>query len=405
MSDRLTQFALIRQNLCRKSFRTFMLAAIVALFACTLFCGTFLGCKIGMGTKLLGERLGADALFVPYGYEGKMQQSLLRGEPTSFYLNGSLTEKIRAEEGVGKATSQLFIASLNASCCTLPVQLIGYEPKTDFVVKPWISKVLSRPLKSDEVVVGHKITGLEGDAITLFGREFTVAARLEPTGMGFDTSVFLDIDLARRLLLQSELAPRLNLPESVSKENFVSSTLVKFSPGANVRDTINAILQKYALEYNLDFVVVAGMITDISSRLGLLSGIFYGLSGALWLLALCVLGLVFSAMVQERKRELGLLRIIGASRGSLICIILKEALLISGGGALFGVGFACLILFPFNTYINAVLQLPSIDFGPIAAVTIAAAAFLLGLVIGPLACLPVSLKLGRNDVYLSFREE
>lgn len=402
---RLTQFQLIRQNLRRKPFRTGLLAALVFLFSFTLYTGTIIGQRIGNGTRMMAERLGADVLFVPYGYNGKVQNSLLRGEPSSFYMDGRFAEELRGEKGVDKVTAQLFIATLNAACCTLPVQLIGIDPETDFVVRPWMTAALKRPLAENEVVVGNKIAGNINDTITLFGKELIIAARLDPTGMGFDTSIFLDKDRARRLLLLSALGPRLDLPENLDRNAFVSSTLVKAAPLTDVRQLVNDISQKYAIKYNLDFVVVAGMVSDIAARLQGFSGAVHVFAGVLWVLAVIVLSLVFSAVIQERKKEFGVLRIVGASRAALARIVLHEALLISAAGAALGVAAAAVLTALFDTWINNALQLPSLDPGPLSLIRMGSGVFLLGLLTGPLACLPAIIKLGRIDAYIAVREE
>lgn len=71
-------------------------------------------------------------MIIPYGYEKQLQSAPLRGEPSTFYLDQQLEEKIRSFPGVGNVSSQIFIASLQAACCSLPVQLIGFEPQSDF---------------------------------------------------------------------------------------------------------------------------------------------------------------------------------------------------------------------------------------------------------------------------------
>lgn len=403
--DRLTRGALVRQNLNRKPFRTGVLVAVVALFSFTLYCGTIIGLGVGGGTRMMAERLGADVLFVPYGYESTVQNSLLRGEPSSFYMDSAFAAELRSEQGVDKVTAQLFIATLKAACCTLPVQLIGIDPQTDFVVRPWMAAAIDRPLGEHEVVVGCKIFGAVGDTIQLFGKELTIAARLEPTGMGFDTSVFLDIDRARRLLLLSDLGPRLNLPEGLDRNTFVSSTLVKAAPSVDIRQLINDVSEKYAVRYNLDFVAVAGMISDIAAKLRVFAGFFYGFSAILWVLAVVVLALVFSAIVQERTREFGLLRVVGASRSALARIVVHEALIVSAAGAVIGVGFAALIMALFSTYIETALQLPSVSPGLPALLLTGCGVLLLGLLTGPLASLPAIAKLGRIDTYLVLRED
>ena len=403
--NRLTQFALVRHNLGRKAGRTGFLVFLVGLFSFTLYCGTVTADRIAGGTRVMAERLGADALFVPYGYSNKVQSSLLRGEPSSFYMDSALAGELRARKGVEKVTTQLFIATLNAACCTLPVQLIGIDPETDFVVKPWMIASLNRPLGEHEVVVGKKISGKVGENIQLFGREFTIAARLDATGMGFDTSVFMDMNRARTLLLLSELGPHLNLPEEMNRNTFVSSVLVKLSPSLNLRDTVNAILEEHAIKYNLDFVMVAGMISDIAAKLQIFSGFFHIFSATLWGMALIVLGLVFSSIIQERKKEFGLLRVIGASRSALAGIVAKEALLVSSLGAACGVFCGALLLALFRTYIEATLELPSISPGLPSLLGTAAGVFLLGALTGPLGCLPAIHTLGRTDAYLAMREE
>ena len=201
--SRLSPFSLVFGNIARKPFRTFILSSLVAVFCMAMFAGTVIGLKISAGTQLAADRLGADILFVPYGYEKSVQSSLLRGEPSSFYMDRGLVGELRGEKGVMHVTEQLFLATLKASCCSYPVQIIGFNPKTDFVVAPWMNQSLNRAMNENEVVAGCKISGNPGETIRLFGREFSIAAKLDPTGMGFDTSVFMEIDRARHLLLAS----------------------------------------------------------------------------------------------------------------------------------------------------------------------------------------------------------
>jgi putative ABC transport system permease protein len=320
-------------------------------------------------------------------------------------MDSAFAAELRAEAGAEKVTTQLFIATLKAACCTLPVQLIGIDPQTDFVVRPWLADALLRPLAENEVLAGSRIVGQVGDEIMLFGRKLTIAARLDPTGMGFDTSVFMDIGRARRLLLLSDLAPRLNLPESLDRNTFVSSTLVKVAPATDVRSFANHISQKYAIPYNLDFVTVAGMLSDISAKLQVFSAFFYAFSGLLWALAVIVLALVFSASVRERKKEFGLLRLVGASRAALARVVMQEALLLSAAGALLGVAAAGVLMALFKTYIGVALELPALSPGFASLALTGGGVFLLGLLAGPLASLPAVRKLGRIDAYLALREE
>ena len=69
---------------------------------------------------------------------------------------------------------------------------------------------------------------------------------------------------------------------------------------------------------------------------------------AFQLIALLILvSLLFSAIVQERYREVGLLRAMGAKPNQVMTIILTEAAIITGLGGLAGLGFGAAMLLMF----------------------------------------------------------
>jgi hypothetical protein len=102
------------------------------------FGGSMLGEQHTARHEHMSGRFGADMMVVPRGSDASAEGLLLRSEPSEFYLNEDLTEEIAGMDGVKVASPQLFIQSLDAACCTVPVQLIGYEPETDFNIQPWI---------------------------------------------------------------------------------------------------------------------------------------------------------------------------------------------------------------------------------------------------------------------------
>src|SRR5512146_1783893 len=138
------------KNLKRKVTRTWLLLAIVA---CTLFSATLFLRSIGNALKIGTYRLGADILVVPESAEGKAKSALLSGEPTTFLMDRSILDRVRAVEGVKNATPQLFIKPASFTCCyNVDVFLIAYDPDTDFTVKPWLEKHLSRKPGLTEII-------------------------------------------------------------------------------------------------------------------------------------------------------------------------------------------------------------------------------------------------------------
>jgi putative ABC transport system permease protein len=60
-----------------------------------------------------------------------------------------------------------------------------------------------------------------------------------------------------------------------------------------------------------------------------------------------LMSLLFSAIVQERYREIGLLRAMGAGPNQVVAIILGEAAITTGLGGLAGVVFGAVLLLAF----------------------------------------------------------
>lgn len=396
----LTTYRIAFENIRRKPFRTFGQIFIVAMFAFVLFSGSILSSSIKSGMESMSKRLGADLMIIPYGYEKQLQSTLLRGEPSTFYLDQQLEEKIRSFPGVRNVSSQIFIASLQAACCSLPVQLIGFDSRSDFVIQPWIDGTLQHDLRDEDVIVGYKVAGKVGDKITFFGKTYKIAARLESTGMGFDTSVFMNMSTARRIIEKLEIAPLYGIK---TDHPVVSTMMVNVKFGFDPRKVANDILFKYATDYNLDMIMTKNMFSGISSRLSAFSYVVFGVASLLWITALGVLALVFSMIVHERKKEFNLLRILGASRKKLNRILLMESLMISISGAFCGLFFACLFFFPFSTLIGMVVKLPFLLPACGEMVEMAIFSLVLSVGIGPLSCIYSIWRLGQADISFAVR--
>ncbi len=388
------------RNIQRRPFRSCCLIIIIMLFSATLFGGSVLMKNLSLGISGMANRLGADILVVPYGYEKNLEVALLRGEPSSFYLKANLIDKIKVIKGVEAVSPQLFIASLSAGCCTSKVQLIGFDQQSDFVIKPWLQTQLSQPLTDQQVVVGSKITSNVGDEIKFFNHPFKIAAKMDSTGMGFDTSVFMTIPAAQSLMKSA------NLIEGDTDHfvNYVSSIFVKVDPDYQPKDVVNQMMPKYAIDYNIDFVITKGMLSNISKWLNGFSTIVYSLSAIFWLLAIIVIFVIFSSSLNERKREISLLRILGASRSDLVKMLLRESLIISALGGIVGIVIAGVLIYAFSLLICQSIGLPCVNISITDGLIYALLVFLLTLIIGPLSSIYSALSLTKFDTYQTLRE-
>ena len=388
------------RNIQRRPFRSCCLIIIIMLFSATLFGGSVLMKNLSLGISGMANRLGADILIVPYGYEKNLEVALLRGEPSSFYLKADLIDKIKDIKGIEAVSPQLFIASLSAGCCTSKVQLIGFDQQSDFVIKPWLQSQLEQPLQDDQVVVGSKITSNVGDEIKFFNHPFKIAAKMDSTGMGFDTSVFMTIPAAHSLMKEANLIEG----DTDHFANYVSSIFVKVDPDYQSKDIVNQIMPKYAIDFNIDFVMTKGMLSNISKWLNGFSTIVYSLSAIFWVLAIIVIFVIFSSSLNERKREISLLRILGASRSDLVKMLLRESLIISALGGLTGIVVAGILIYAFSLLICQTIGLPCMNISITDGLIYAFIVFLLTLIIGPLSSIYSALSLTKFDTYQTLRE-
>ena len=117
-----------------------------------------------------------------------------------------------------------------------------------------------------------------------------------------------------------------------------------------------------------------------------------------------VLLAVFFSSVNERKREFASLRIMGATRGLLRGVIVREALIVSLTGSVVGVALSSLIVFPFSTLIGRQLQLPYLQAGPLVVIGMIALAVVCSVAICVAASMLAMRRLARPEAYMTLRE-
>lgn len=342
------------KNLNRKFIRTLILLLAVTVVAATLFAATIFASGMRNALKIGTYRLGADVLVVPAGAEVQARTALLTGEPTTFYMPRDVLDKVRKVEGVRRASPQLFIKPAQFTCCyNVEVFLIGFDPQSDFTVKPWLDKHLNRPLKVNEIIVGRDIPVVPGDTIPFYGSAFDVVGKMEPTGMNFfDRSVFMTLEAA--YLMAEHSQERAMVPLRLPRDR-ISAVLVQVQEGIDP--------ERVAIRIEHDVPGVKAIASDkvISTVRRQMAGLLRGIvviSVVVWLITLLLIGFSFGMIVNERQREIGLLRAMGAKRSHIFKLFVTEASLISVVGGLLGVASAGVFLALVHDLIKKDLHLP-----------------------------------------------
>ncbi|MDO5695538.1 MAG: ABC transporter permease [Eubacteriales bacterium] len=361
--------------------------------------GTLTSVSLHRGVTSLTNRLGADLIVAPHGYKGTVKGVLLTGKPSDVYMPPDSLSKLKRFDFIDTASPQLYITTMKASCCSYPVQLIGFDEETDFIVKPWLEQVYHGRLAEDEVIIGDKVPSAVGEEVRYLGKTMRIVGKLERTGIGFDACVFMDMDTARELALSSQ---RLKMSYDAEKHDLVSIIMVKLKPGTDAEKAARTITEELKEDkmYGFNSKSFAG---PIAANLRILSGYIKFTLVLLWVVAAIVLAMIFSVIVNERKKEMNILRVIGATRGKLLGLILREAAIISAFGAVLGVGVGGFISFIVLPKMSEVLSIPYLipEWGSL--LLYAGACLLIGVLTGPVASLYAGVKVARRDAYTSTR--
>ena len=137
-------FSVALKNLKRKTFRTGVLVFAIALLVSLLIFAISFTVSVASSLKKSSDRLGADLVVIPVGARGFAEEFLLESKSASFYMPISVIEKVKKIEGIKDLTYQTYLSSISGLCCDVPpTRIIAFDPKTDFIIKPWLLKALN----------------------------------------------------------------------------------------------------------------------------------------------------------------------------------------------------------------------------------------------------------------------
>lgn len=393
-----TEIALL--NIKNKSARSTSLIVLTFLLSFILFTSGFLIYSLKGGTKSLANRLGADIILVPEGYDAKVEGSILRGEPSSFFMDEGLINRVKKLEGVKEVTPQLFLATMPASCCSFPVQLIGLDEETDFLVKPWLESQGGLPLNDHEIVAGHNVIGSVDEEVKFFDQKFKIKARLLKTGMGFDNTVFLNMNTARKLA--EKYKEKMGLDEDLSKDK-ISSIMIKTDQAIDANDIQNAIRKEFR-DDGVFPILSKSMINEISSSMENIFTYIYVLIALVLLLIFLILFTVYSMSLKERKREFATLRILGAKKKLLNEIVIKEVLLLNAFGSVLGSIAALFVSILFSNWFSESFKMPFLTPSFVVLFIILLLVFTIVMLTAVLSVIVPIMKMNKEELALLLKE-
>jgi len=390
MSRPLTPFRHALKNLRRKPSRAVVLVAAIGLLVAGLVFGLSFVRRIDSSIRLTSERLGADLLVVPTGSRGAAEDVLLDNKVTTFFMDRAIVDRVRAIRGVERVTSQTYLATIAGACCDVPESLVVmFDQDSDFVVGPWLASKLGRRLQKGEAVVGSESAlnislGLTQVDAYLFGNIFRTVGVLDKTGTGLDTAIFIDESNRDDIRRRGKVDVRPGL---------VSVIFARVEEGQDPQ-RIAAVVENTIIE--ADAVARRDIGKTVLRSLGDIGRMFLITFALASILAALLAWAVFSGVAQERAREVGLMRAIGAKESHVTRLFLLEVLIVGATGSLVGIatgtGLSLLLARAF-----AILKNASTGLGLAERIGIGTAGLAIGTAVCVLGALAPIRKSGRTE--------
>ena len=392
-----TTLKIIYTNFWSHPVRSLGLVILTAIASVTLLSGVIFSKSLDAGFEQLSSRMGADLLIVPYGVDIQNQSILLQGDFNHHTLPREVLDFVQKLPGVTAASPQFYISTLSASCCDKKVNIIGFDPKTDFTIKPWIRKTYKNDFIPGSVIVGSDIQIENGEKIKFFDKEFTVVGTLEPLGNKLDQTIFADVETVE-LLRQAAASKGYN----ISSEGGPSSILANFEEGTD----FEKISQKIQEQFNdLQVIQRKNIFDNVIATARSFKIAVWLIAGFFLFTVIAVIYIAFTVSTNERKREFATLLIIGATRKKLADIVLGESLLASGSGAIAGTLFGAVGIISFRFLIQENLQIPFLLPNISAIILTIVGALFIPVIAGIGASYHIAKKIGNIDVYTALKED
>jgi len=382
------------KGVSRKLFRNMVLILAVGMLVALLVFAMLFNKAVKDDLDTANKRLGADIVMVPVEAMDKAEEFILESKDKTFYMDKSIYDKVKNLPGVAAATTQIYLKTLASGCCSIVEgQVVAIDQDTDFIVRPWMKD--PPPLKKGEAYVGSYVWEYLGliDTPTLFGTPIKVVEHLKKSGTGLDHALFIrqqDLDLvsaealgkfdrSKISIIFIKLKPGYDLDEMAGKIQSIAPTtgiMTRGTLGSSIKDKLS------------DIISIFSLTISISSALAILLA---------WS--------TFTALANERRREVGILRAIGAKRLHIIRLFLTEALIIGLVGSGTGVILGHQLLKELASNFHLLKQLNAVSSFSVANLPISCMALGAGIIVCLIGALLPVLRLANMEPFTAIKEE
>jgi len=253
---------------------------------------------------------------------------------------------IEDEGNIAAIAPKLYV---NTEVKGVSVMVVGVEPQEESKIKTWWRIREGEYLeRADQALVGAVTAELlelnEGDTVALNGTDVTVAGILEETGSSEDYQIFV---------------PLATLQRAFNKEGLISSmdirALCNACPVVMIADSINSEIP------GVRAIAVKQIASAEMEMLGRINRFMLALAGITLAVGLFGVGNTMMRSVNERTKDIGIMRAVGASHNQIMRVFLYEAIIIGVLGGISGYAAGTLLAFglgPVLFQISAISYVP-----------------------------------------------
>lgn len=204
-----------------------------------------------------------------------------------------------------------------------PVALVGVRWEEELALKSYWGVQGDFPADIGDLLLGRKVAErfhfTEGDTIPLFDRNFRIAGILYETGSDDDNVILMDLGL-----LQS-------LTGKPNQTSFIE--VAALCSGCPIDDIVAQI------QTNLPGVEIKALQNVINARMasiGFVQQLVFTISLVILITAAAMVGLSMLSAVNERKKDIGILRSLGFGKRQIFVIFTLEAALLGAVAGILG---------------------------------------------------------------------
>ncbi len=384
------------KNLQRRPVRSWCMIFFVFMLAASLFFCTVLTDSLSESLEKTTNRMGADVIVVPEEYEKDMADALFQGNISSFTFDKQWLSEITGVEGIAKSSPQLYLRTLAADCCSTAVQLIAFDPETDFIITSWLNDDGIELPKKGEVIVGSKITPEADGNVIFFNKPYKVVGQLEETRSNYDACVFMTYETADEIVHSDKWIEAFG--EAGAAENLVSCLMIRAEQGIDKNDIATKINYRLSKDCPVRAYTMNGLLSGAMNTVNSMDNYSSILMILISILVIAALVCIFTITINERTKEFGILASLGAGSGKLAGLVLSEGCMIGLAGGLIGVIFSIVGLLIFGNTIVVLMDIPKLITALDYLLILGLKCMALALVVSIVASLYSAWKVSRNSL-------